>query len=534
MTPQEIDRLRSIDVRIAELCREWGLLETEIIFQVVPAQRVLEGMSYEYPENFSYWQFGRDYEKNRTIYEHTGTGIPYEQVWNLDPPIAFLVETNPLVLNILIDAHVRAHVDFFLRNKYVRHARDTRDIANEAYAAAQRFQKYEGIHGIDELEKTMDAVDSFRWHQPLDMLMDEDIQEEELREDLITRERAKLEREKDANAEFANPLTDKEIKEIEERLRLLSIKTPPRPMYDILLYILRHSKKPLRAWREDIVSVMRDQSRHLYPMGRTKLLDEGWATYWHTRIMRRLFEENLLTAEEHGIFNYYHAGVCRENKYSLNWYRVGPALYEYIEERWNKGQFGKEYDECEDPHTKAYWDTHINLGSQKIFEVTTHYTDRMAVEHFFTDEFIHRQKLYVYQQEIASNGEIVDKIVEDRPAIVREILKNSWTLYGTPIICVEDGDFNKSGELLLSHKFAGNRIDVLPYLELQPPSWRERTLEHAFYLWGKTVHLNTFEFNDAATKSIRLVRYVYNGQAHRRDFIKEFILPPDGRIGDLV
>ncbi len=76
MNQEELDRLRKIDVRVREIAEDMGLLTTEIMFEIVSAQRVLEGMSYNFPTNFSHWSFGRDYERNRTIYEHTGHGIP--------------------------------------------------------------------------------------------------------------------------------------------------------------------------------------------------------------------------------------------------------------------------------------------------------------------------------------------------------------------------------------------------------------------------------------------------------------------------
>ena len=91
MTKKELNRLIELDKRIQELVKEFGLLTTEVDFEVTTAQRVLEGMSYMFPTNFSHWSFGRDFEKHRTIYEHTGSGIPYEQVWNFDRPKAFLV-----------------------------------------------------------------------------------------------------------------------------------------------------------------------------------------------------------------------------------------------------------------------------------------------------------------------------------------------------------------------------------------------------------------------------------------------------------
>ena len=132
MKKRGIERLVEIEKRIKKIAEESGLLTTDITFEITTAQRVLEGMAYEFPVNFSHWTFGRDYEKYRTIYEHTGTGIPYEQVWNFDKPKAFLVETNPFALNVLVIAHVYGHVDFFLANRYLKQGRSFSNVAEEA------------------------------------------------------------------------------------------------------------------------------------------------------------------------------------------------------------------------------------------------------------------------------------------------------------------------------------------------------------------------------------------------------------------
>ena len=173
MNPEELQRLQKIEVRIREMAEDMGLLTTETDFEVVPAQRVLEGMSYHFPTNFSHWSFGRDYERNRTIYEHTGQGIPYEQVWNFDTPKAFLVETSPFTLQVLTIAHVYGHVDFFMANKNCQRARSFADIAGEARNSVDRFQEYVDKYGVDEIEPIMDSRMAIQWDQDPDPIAEE-------------------------------------------------------------------------------------------------------------------------------------------------------------------------------------------------------------------------------------------------------------------------------------------------------------------------------------------------------------------------
>lgn len=505
MRPEELERIRKIEKRVREIFLEEGLKTTEILFEIVPSRRMLEAMSYRFPTNFSHWSFGRDFEKNRTIYEHTGGGIPYEQVWNFDVPKAYLVETNPFALNVTVIAHVFGHVDFFLANCFLQKVRALSDTAEEARNAARRFRKYAEIHG-EEVEKFLDAAFSLQWHQHPDPFHEE-VDEEIAREYLLSWEKARLESEIEQRLKKSKPFSRKEKEDAEKRLRRLENKTPPYPVYDLLYYLIRHSPRRLRPWQQDLLEVVENQARALSPLRRTKLLDEGWAAYWHTFVMRKLTEEGLITPEEHGTYSYYQSRLLAENKRSFNWYRVGYFLFEYIRERWDKGQFGKDYEESKDPLKRANWDTKAGLGKAKVFQVRENYSDRMAIEEFFTDEFIHEQRLYIYETGWDSHtGEVVDVVVEDRPWIIRGILKQAHTLYGIPIVRVEDGNFKGNRELLLVHEFSGFGLDQA-YLKL--------TLANIHFLWGRSVHLDTVEIDEEKKLQVR-VRYSFDGKEHKR------------------
>ena len=157
-----------------------------------------------------------------------------------------------------------------------------------------------------------------------------------------------------------------------------------------------------------------------------------------------------MNSDEHGVFSRFHSGVLRESKFGLNWYRVGYGLYEYIKEKWDNGRFGREFDECEDQEARAHWDTGANAGNEKIFEVRANFSDRMAVELLFEDQFIHDQRLYIYQEQTDSNsGEILEVIVESRPAVIRSLLKQQLTLNGAPVIYIKDGNYNDNRELYM-------------------------------------------------------------------------------------
>ncbi|PIR69681.1 MAG: hypothetical protein COU47_01140 [Candidatus Niyogibacteria bacterium CG10_big_fil_rev_8_21_14_0_10_46_36] len=513
MTQKEIDRLKRVEERIIEIAQEEGLQTTDTIFEVVPADRVLEGMSFHFPTNFSYWQFGRDYEKNRTIYEHTGQGIPYEQVWNFETPKALIAETNPFALKVLTIAHVMGHVDFFLANKYLQHARSVADIATEARRAARRFQTYESIYGQHAVENIMDAAEAIQWHQSPNLFANEE-NEKEIREYLVKLKQEQLQWKIDNPSTYAHHITAEDIQIYRREIEDLQDKTPPQPAYDLLSYIIRHaSGKTLKPWMKDVLSVMRNQARHLAPNARTKTLNEGWASFWHYRIMHRLFKENVLDDKDFSVFNHYHAAVVRKSKYQMNWYSIGLALFEDIKYRWDTGRFGEEYEKCEDPYKKAKWFKDAKLGMEKIFEVRELCNDYLAIDEFFTNEFIRGNELYIYQERYDDETDtIVDEIVEDNPAIIRIILKNSLSKFIAPLIYVKDGNYKDTGDLLLVHHFKGYPFEALQYLELTPQSWRNKTMERIFRLWGRPVHLDTFHLDETPEEWIlTLIRCSYGG-----------------------
>ena len=488
--------MTAIERRIKEIAKEEGLLTTEIIFEVVPARRMIEAMAYHFPTNYSHWTFGRDYDRIRTIYEHTGGGIPYEVVWNFETPRAFLVASNPFALNVLTIAHVYGHVDHFLRNSYFKHGRSFGDIAEEARYAADKFRHYESVYGREEVERLLDSAISIQWQQHPDPFYEEQ-DEEQVRAYLIRMEMEKLSSLQQGSVDVRKA-EEGRIRACETRLKELRHKTPPEPVFDIQKYIIDHAPR-LEDWERDVLTLFRNQARALAPNRRIHLLAEAFAVRAHTRIMRRLFEEKLLTAEEHGVYNTFHSKVTQASRGDLNVYHVGPALLDYVEMCWDKGRFGKEYEECTNLKQKERWDTGAMQGRAKIFEIADRYTDRMAVEEFFTDEFIHGMQLYFYEGELdEETDEIVYTIVEDDPAVIRHLLKSAYTLYDIPLPAVVDGNHNDRGELYLRHYYNGREL---------LPQYRNGVLMQIGYQWRRPVHLETV--TEGKTKL-----FSYDGSKH--------------------
>jgi hypothetical protein len=224
---------------------------------------------------------------------------------------------------------------------------------------------------------------------------------------------------------------------------------PERAQRDVLLFLLEHA--PLEAWEFDVLAILREEAYYFAPQGQTKIMNEGWASYWHSTIMTR----KALTSDEIIDYADHHSGTLGTRPGALNPYKLGIELYRDIEERWNKGRFGKEWDECDDLKARRAWDKNLGLGREKIFEVRKHYNDVTFIDTFLTAEFAMEQKLFVYGfNEKRNSWEILDR--EFRK--VKNKLLSQLTNFGQPIIEVVDGNFENRGELLLAHKHDGQDL----------------------------------------------------------------------------
>src|SRR4029453_11080712 len=125
---------------------------------------------------------------------------------------------------------------------------------------------------------------------------------------------------------------------------------PEEPQRDVLQFLVENA--PLANWERDVLEIVRDEAYYFAPQAMTKIMNEGWATYWHSKIMT---QKALSTAE---IIDYADAcsGVLATAQGRLNPYKLGLELFRNIESRWNQGQFGKEWEECDSLAAKRDWD----------------------------------------------------------------------------------------------------------------------------------------------------------------------------------
>lgn len=207
---------------------------------------------------------------------------------------------------------------------------------------------------------------------------------------------------------------------------------------------------------------MREEMLYFWPQLETKIMNEGWASYWHQRILR----EMDLTSDEAIEFAKLNAGVVQPSKTSINPYYLGIKMFEDIEERYNNPT-----EEMKRRGVKP------GSGREKMFEVREIEWDVSFLRNYLNKELVMREDMYLFQRQ-GKEYKVIDKEWEH----VRDQLVNMRTNGGFPYLVVEDGDYLKNGELYIKHSYEGIELD-LKYLE--------KVLPYLHQLWGRTVHMES-------------------------------------------
>ncbi|MNK34926.1 SpoVR family protein [compost metagenome] len=476
----EMEQLEKSISEIMEIADGFGLDYYPMRYEICPADIIYTFGAYGMPTRFSHWSFGKTFNKMKLQYDF-GLSKIYELVINSNPCYAFLLDGNSLIQNKLIVAHVLAHCDFFKNN--ARFAATNRNMVESMSATAERISQYELIHGTDAVETFVDAVLSIQEHVDPQL-----IKPRRLDKKRYTEEKMREQKEGLRNTRPASPYDDlwsmDQLQSAAGSADPVGLPVfPPEPEKDLVWFIQEYSET-LEDWQRDIMSMLREEMLYFWPQMETKIMNEGWASYWHQRIIRELD----LTSEETIEFAKLNSSVVQPSTQSLNPYYLGLKIFEDIERRWD--QPTKEEQER--------FGRQPGKGREKIFEVRELDSDISFIRSYLTKDLTRDLDLYVFQKQ-GTEWKITDKSWEN----IRDQLALSRVNGGSPYIVVQDGDYQRSGELVLRHQYEGIELD-LKYLE--------RTLPHVYHLWGKTVHLETVIEDKKAIFS-------FDGQKHYRKFV---------------
>jgi len=445
LSPETVEQLKKYSAQIEALARKLGLDYYPVDFELVPNNFMMEIAVYGLPVRMHHWSFGVRYI-HQLIRQGMGHSRIFEVMFPGDPCRAYLVNGNTLPENTLVTAHVLGHADFAKNNhlfaKFMEMAGG--HILEQAAARAHRIETAIQEHGQERVEAVLDAalalephIDVTReLHRPL--YPTEPVHETRPEPDPFLQRYRGLPGERHAEMPANGPRRPQ---------------IPPQPEYD-LLWFIAHYAPEMEDWERDIFLAVREESFYFYPVFACQIMNEGWASYWHARLLR---EADFLPHDLYLSAIKAHSDVVRpyaaERQLALavNPYHLGFSIWEDI------------------------IDKH---GMQQARRIMREEDDFSFVRNYLTRELIEKLELFVYEARDDGDIRIADTDVH---AVHEAILAPKYN-FGAPRVAVNHLHLDGSLQLVHDYKTDGRGIDL---------GRAERVLEYIGRVWRRPVTLHT-------------------------------------------
>ena len=496
--------------KIMEECKEYaraaGLTFNDETLEYIVTNRDMISLSPKnmIPTLYDYWVHDVEVLKEQgkyKLYPHN----PYETVINSRPAISFYNDNNPDWLNIMIFYHVLAHIDFFQNNILFENTWND-DFVGLALADKRlienlRSEKGRWVDYVIEFSRSVDNITGYfrtlpkhlskekstslsKLHFYFDIFLQEIIK---VPPRLIFKEIERYNSIGHTNQELAESVFFSEVKtkypEFNAKFENY-VSEEPAPI-DIMDFICNHSpflKKQENRWMQSVMTIVRNTSMYFSPQIRTKIMNEGWASYWHDELFR-----NDKRIKGHEVdYARVNAGVTSISRVGLNPYAIGLRLIQHIEELADKGKINADFQKINEISQRDKYNKKTKKGKETIFELRKNFSDFMLINTFVDQDFIDKNDLFVVGKRVNVEKGVYEYYIKSKKA---EDYKNMLldSLYHPPYIKV---DLNKTTDknLYLTHQFEGKQIykpyipDVLIGLE---------------FLWGGSVQLETTEIISA-------------------------------------
>lgn len=462
MTPKELEEW---DERILEIVHRCGLNCYPQEFEICDHFEMLGYMAYSgMPSRYPHWSFGKSYEREKTLYDYGVGGLPYEMVINSNPCLAYLMRDNTDLLQILTIAHVYGHNDFFANNFTFTSGTRAEFTLEMFKNHANRVRSYmeDPSIGVEAVERVLDAAHALSLQRSRNLA-------------IKRLDRGELQRRK---WEAAQPNEDQyaDIHPKKEYVQPDLDKHPLEPDPNLLLFLAKNNPY-LAEWQADLLTIVDLEASYFIPQIETKIMNEGWASYWHYKIINELH----LPEKYHIEFMVRHNQVLRPTPGGLNPYHLGFIIWNDIERRWNAGETGREFSDDRPREDVSSMHENDTPGRKKIFEVRESDRDASFLRRFLTPEIM--RDLDLFQHEKRGKERVITKVSdEDSWQNVKQVLLSSVGMGSIPSITVEDADHGGRRTIYLKHEHDGRDLQL---------EYAERTLEQVRTLWGREVVLET-------------------------------------------
>jgi len=490
-----------------ERARDAGLrFEDESLEYVVTNRDLLElSPKVMIPTLYDYWVHEVEVLQGRGRYELYPHN-PYETVINTRPAISYYNDNNPDWLNVMIFYHVLGHIDFFQNNRSFRHTWDD-DFAGRALADKRAIARLRSEHGrwvdyVIEFARSIDNLVDYHgllselhrpphgdWSRRLDWYLDVFLQEvKQVKVSDYVAEIARYNRCRREHGDGAEDVFFAEVQRKHPEFQATYEKSHDRRrdnLRDVMRYVLEHSAmldRDENRWMRQVVQIVRETSLYFQPQIRTKIMNEGWASYWH----ETLFMQDDRICGHEVDFARVNAAVTSMPRVGLNPYALGMRMFYFIEDAGDRGRYSQAFLRLLDREQRQRFDRGTASGRDLIFAVRENLDDYLFTKLFIEQDFVDRHRLFVADRRLDEQRMVWQWYVKSRDAgAYKQMVQDQ--LYHPPYITVDPARTKSGAELTLVHHFEGKPL-VRDFVS--------GTLLGLEFLWGGPAVLETTEVKD--------------------------------------
>jgi len=436
-TDYSFNELLEWNEKIEKIAQDLGLDYYPQEFEICSSEDMLGYMSYTgMPSHYPHWSFGKSYEKQATMHKYNLSGLPYEMVINSSPCLAYLMKDNTLLLQILTIAHVYGHNNFFKNNRLFKEGTKATETIGMFKNHADRIRNYisDPSIGYDKVEKILNAAHALKYN--VSRVPNEKKLNRKQQIEKNTSQYHKI------NYEYSF------LKGTEEKIELPNLsKIPLEPEDDLLYFLINYA--PLNDWQRDILEIVREESLYFMPQIETKIMNEGWASYYHYKILNQL----NLSQGLHFEFIKRHNQVIRPHPGSINPYYIGFKIFEWLDKQEN--------------------------GNKKIFEVRDVERDSSFLRKYLNYELCEEMNLFEYK--LSGKDYLISEVSDESGwKEIRNALASQVGASSIPVITVTEWD-RKNNKLFLNHTYDGREIEM---------TYAQNVLKHIFDIIGGEINLS--------------------------------------------
>ncbi|MFN7087949.1 MAG: SpoVR family protein, partial [Burkholderiales bacterium] len=323
----DFELLERYDRAIAAAAAEHGLDTYPNQIEVITSEQMLDAYaSVGLPIGYPHWSYGKEFIRNEQAYKRGVQSLAYEIVINSNPCISYLMEENTMAMQALVIAHAcYGHNSFFKGNHLFRQWTAADAILDYLIFARRYVMECEERYGVIAVEEILDSCHALsshgvdRYKRPAPLALWQETARLAEREEHLRLQYNDLWRTVPARAAADNAAADSHF--------------PPEPQENILYFVEKHSPR-LEPWQRELVRIVRKLAQYFYPQGQTRVMNEGWATFWHYTLINRLHEQGLVNDGFMLEFLQSHTNVVFQQPYDapryggINPYALGFAMFQ--------------------------------------------------------------------------------------------------------------------------------------------------------------------------------------------------------------